>query len=93
MPSWISRYGKSSFQPAGRRDRADAGGARRRFRLFHDAVATPESLAKLERAVADAFAPYEQHGLMEKLPQEHNEGNQQEIVVVTKNQSRATAGC
>ncbi len=55
-----------------------------RFRLFHDAVATPESLAKLERAVADAFAPYEQHGLMEKLPQEPTEGNQQEIVVLTK---------
>ncbi len=55
-----------------------------RFGLLHDALATPESLAKVERAVANAMAPYEQHGLMEKLPQEHNEGNQQEIVVLTK---------
>ena len=37
-------------------------------------MATPESLAKLERAVAEALAPYEQHGLMDKLPQEHNRG-------------------
>jgi cyclic-di-AMP phosphodiesterase PgpH len=55
-----------------------------RFRLFHDALATPESLSKLERAVGDALAPAEQHGVMEKLPQEHNEGNQQEIVVLPK---------
>ena len=61
------------------------------FQLFHDALATPESLAKLERAVAEAMAPYEQHGLMEKLPQEHNEGNQQEIVVQPKGQPRAAA--
>jgi cyclic-di-AMP phosphodiesterase PgpH len=59
----------------------------RQFQVFHDALATPESLSKLERAVAEAMAPYEEHGLMEKLPQEHNEGNQQEIVVVPKGQS------
>ncbi len=57
-----------------------------RFKLFHDALATPESLSKLERSVADAMSPYEQHGLMEKLPQEHDEGNQQEIVVLAKGQ-------
>ncbi len=56
------------------------------FREFHVALATPESLAKLERGVADAMAPYEDRGLMDKLPQEHNEGNQQEIVVVAKAQ-------
>ncbi|HEX3728076.1 MAG TPA: HDIG domain-containing protein [Pirellulales bacterium] len=56
------------------------------FLRFHDAVATPESLAKLERAIGEALAPYEDHGLMEKLPQEHNEGNQQEIVVQAKGQ-------
>ena len=55
-----------------------------RFQVFHDALATPESLSKLERAVAEVMAPNEQHGLMEKLPQEHNEGNQQEIVVLAK---------
>jgi putative nucleotidyltransferase with HDIG domain len=57
-----------------------------RFQKFHDALATPESLAKIERAVAEAMAPYERHGLLEKLPQEHNEGNQQEIVVQAKGQ-------
>jgi putative nucleotidyltransferase with HDIG domain len=55
-----------------------------RFGLFHGALATPEALAKLERAVSDVLAPFEQHGLMEKLPQEHNVGNQQEIMVVPK---------
>lgn len=56
----------------------------RRFQQFHDALSTPESLAKLERAVTEALSPAEQHGLMEKLPQEHNEGNQEEIVVLPK---------
>ncbi len=59
----------------------------KQFQVFHDALATPEALAKLERAVAEAMAPYEEHGVMEKLPQQHNEGNQQEIVVVPKGQS------
>jgi len=57
-----------------------------RFQLFHDALATPEALAKLQQAVAEAMAPYEAHGLIEKLPQEHNQGNQQEIIVVPKGQ-------
>ncbi len=34
--------------------------------------------------MAEVLAPYEQHGLLEKLPQEPTEGNQQEIVVVPK---------
>ena len=36
------------------------------------------------------MARYEQHGLIEKLPQEHNEGNQQEIVVCPKGRARAS---
>ncbi len=55
-----------------------------RFKQFHDALATPESLSTLEREVADVLAPAEQRGLMDKLPQEPNEGNQQEIVVLPK---------
>ncbi len=55
-----------------------------RFQLLHGALATPEALAKLERAVGEVLAPYEQHGMMEKLPQDPKEGNQQEIVVVPK---------
>jgi cyclic-di-AMP phosphodiesterase PgpH len=61
-----------------------------KFTQFRDALATPESLAKLERAVADAMSPYEERGLIDKLPQEHNEGNQQEIVVVAKGQPQQT---
>ncbi len=56
----------------------------RQFRVFHDALSTPEALAKLERAVAESFAPAEQHGLIDKLAQDPTEGNQQEIVVLTK---------
>jgi len=55
-----------------------------RFKAFHDSLATPEELAKLERAVGEAMAPYEQRGLMDKLKQEYNQGNQQEIVVIPK---------
>jgi hypothetical protein len=55
-----------------------------RFDLFHGALATSEALDKLQLAVAEVFAPHEQRGLMAKLPQEHDEGNQQEIVVVPK---------
>lgn len=54
------------------------------FVRFHDSLATPESLSKLKQAVADVLAPAEQRGLMKELPQEHNEGNQQEIVVLPK---------
>jgi hypothetical protein len=61
-----------------------------RFRLFHDALSTPESLSKLEQAVGAALAPSAQHGLTEKLPQEPNEGNQQEIVVAGKDEPRPT---
>ncbi len=56
----------------------------RQFQVFHDALSTPESLAKLERAVAESMAPAEQHGLIEKLAQDPTEGNQQEIVVLAK---------
>ncbi|MEX2111700.1 MAG: HDIG domain-containing metalloprotein [Pirellulales bacterium] len=54
------------------------------FQEFHDALSTPESLDKVDQAVAEAMAPYERHGLLQKLPQEPNQGNQQEIVVQSK---------
>jgi putative nucleotidyltransferase with HDIG domain len=57
------------------------------FRAFHDALSTPESLAKVERAVSEALAPFERRGLLEKLPQQPNEGNQEEIVVQPKDAS------
>jgi putative nucleotidyltransferase with HDIG domain len=54
------------------------------FQEFHDALSTPESLDKVQQAVAEVMAPYDRHGLMQKLPQEPNQGNQQEIVVQKK---------
>ncbi len=54
------------------------------FRLFHDALSTPESISKAEQAVAEALGPAEQKGLLKKLAQAPDEGNQEEIVVVTK---------
>jgi putative nucleotidyltransferase with HDIG domain len=60
------------------------------FQKFHEALATPEAQAKVERAVAEAMAPYERHGLMEKFLQEPSEGNQQEIVVQSKAQPAKT---
>jgi putative nucleotidyltransferase with HDIG domain len=53
-----------------------------RFQLLHGALSTPEALAKLELSVAEVLAPYDQRGMMDKLPQEPTEGNQQEIVVI-----------
>jgi putative nucleotidyltransferase with HDIG domain len=55
-----------------------------RFQLLHGALSTPEALTRLERSVAEVLAPYEQRGMMDKLPQDPNEGNQQEIVVIPK---------
>ncbi len=55
-----------------------------RFQLLRGALSTPEGLERLDRSVAEVLAPYVQRGLLEKLPQEPNEGNQQEIVVIPK---------
>jgi putative nucleotidyltransferase with HDIG domain len=58
------------------------------FRAFHDALDTQESLNKVGQAVTDAMAPYNRRGLMEKLPQEPDQGNQQEIVVQPTGESQ-----
>jgi len=60
------------------------------FKAFHDALASQEALAKIERAVGEAMAPLESRGIMESLAQEHTEGNQQEIVVHPKGQPELT---
>jgi putative nucleotidyltransferase with HDIG domain len=54
------------------------------FQEFRAALSTPEALAHLEKSVADALQPWEQHGLLKELPQEQKEGNQKEIVVFPK---------
>jgi putative nucleotidyltransferase with HDIG domain len=59
------------------------------FQLFHEALPNQAAVEKLDQAVSDALAPAERYGLMQKLPQEHNEGNQQEIIVYPKGEPSA----
>lgn len=51
------------------------------FQRFKAALATPEELEKFEKSLVVACAPIEQHGLIDKLPPEHDRGNQLEITV------------
>ncbi|HEX3657932.1 MAG TPA: HDIG domain-containing protein [Pirellulales bacterium] len=51
------------------------------FTDFRQALGGPAGLPDFEKAVAKALAPFEQQGLLEKLPDEHGEGNQKEISV------------
>ena len=51
------------------------------YQQFHAALDNQEKLAKVEKAVERAFAPLEQKGVLEKLQQAHDEGNQTEIYV------------
>ena len=51
------------------------------FQEFRSAFAGPEKIERLEQALATAFRPYEQRGLIDKLPQKPGEGNQDEIIV------------
>jgi cyclic-di-AMP phosphodiesterase PgpH len=54
------------------------------FQQFRDALSAPDALKQLDRAVADALEPWEEHGLLKELPQEQKEGNQKEIIVFPK---------
>jgi putative nucleotidyltransferase with HDIG domain len=51
------------------------------FQQLHEAVADKEKLEKVEKAIATAFAPLEQTGILDKLNQAYDEGNQKEIYV------------
>jgi putative nucleotidyltransferase with HDIG domain len=51
------------------------------FQEFRDALAGKEKIEQFEQELAAVFAPYEQRGLIDKLPQEPGEGNQDEIRV------------
>ncbi len=51
------------------------------YQQFHAAVADKEKLEKVEKAVESAFAPLEQTGIIEKLSQAPDQGNQREIYV------------
>ena len=51
------------------------------FQEFRSAFAGPKKIEHLEQVLEDVFGPYEQRGLIDKLPQEPGEGNQDEIRV------------
>ncbi|MEZ6071353.1 MAG: HDIG domain-containing protein [Pirellulales bacterium] len=51
------------------------------YKRFRDALATPEAIERFNAALAKAFEPLEHHGLLDKLPQEPNEGDQEVIYV------------
>lgn len=51
------------------------------FRAFRRELDSPEKLEHFDKAVAAAFAPFEQRGLLEKLPGEMSKGNSEEILV------------
>ena len=51
------------------------------FQEFRSAFAGTEKIEQLEQVLAVVLGPYEQHGLIDKLPQEPGEGNQDEILV------------
>jgi putative nucleotidyltransferase with HDIG domain len=55
--------------------------AEQQFQEFRSAFTGPEKIEQLELALAAALRPYEQFGLIDKLPQEPGEGNQDEIIV------------
>jgi cyclic-di-AMP phosphodiesterase PgpH len=51
------------------------------YKDFHDAIADKDKQEKVFKAIDAAFAPLEQKGVIEKLAQGHDEGNQTEIYV------------
>jgi hypothetical protein len=51
------------------------------YQEFRAAFSGTEKIERLEQVLAVALGPYEQRGLIDKLPQEPGEGNQDEILV------------
>jgi cyclic-di-AMP phosphodiesterase PgpH len=51
------------------------------FKEFHEAFSGTDKIESLGEVLTVALGPYEQHGLIDKLPQEPGEGNQDEISV------------
>jgi putative nucleotidyltransferase with HDIG domain len=52
------------------------------FQRFRAALADPAAVEKFDQSLTAAFAPLEKHGLINKLPDENDGGNQLEITVV-----------
>ena len=57
------------------------------FQEFRSAFTGTEKIERLEQVLASVLGPYEQRGLIDKLPQEPGEGNQVEIQVHPSGQS------
>ncbi|MBN1393829.1 MAG: HDIG domain-containing protein, partial [Pirellulales bacterium] len=57
---------------------------KKQFLEFREAFTPQEKLDKVANAVAEVFAPFEEHGLLDKLEQDLGPGNQNEIVVYPK---------
>ena len=51
------------------------------FRILRAAVAGAENLQRFERALEEAFKPFEQRGLLHRLSNQVRGGNQEEIIV------------
>ncbi|MBX7168164.1 MAG: HDIG domain-containing protein [Pirellulales bacterium] len=51
------------------------------FQEFRAAFSGPEVLEKFQSDLAEAFSSWERHGLLDQLPREHTDGNQDEIFV------------
>jgi putative nucleotidyltransferase with HDIG domain len=60
------------------------------FQRFQEALPNQAAVENLDKAVAAALGPWEQHGMLHKLPQEHDQGNQQEIIVHPKDKAADT---
>jgi putative nucleotidyltransferase with HDIG domain len=72
----------AQFQPMAEGGNATtAEDLRRRFERFRQALGGEEQLAQFQQALAEAFAPFEQRGLLYKLAHMPGQGNQQEIAV------------
>jgi cyclic-di-AMP phosphodiesterase PgpH len=61
--------------------------AEEQFQAFRSAFTGAKKIEHLEEVLSDVFAPYEQSGLIDKLPQQPGEGNQDEIQVHPVGQS------
>lgn len=60
---------------------ADSDEAEKQFREFRAALGEQAGLPQFEAAISKALQPFEERGLLDKLPVEHDEGNQKEIAV------------
>lgn len=59
------------------------------FQAFRKALTQQGALERVEKALAEVFAPFEERGLLDKLSQDLGPGNQEEIVVYPRGRPEA----